>query len=252
MSRFPFYPAQVLAPEPQLGQNLVEAEEARAVRSEKELRLAIQEIAASEPVHLASEFGSAQIKPKASILIATPFRISSQVTIPSTCPGLALVARGFTPLQIDGLAVAFRVEAPLVSLINISHVTPAGGTPPAVFCDLDNADLFRSVDCWCGGTTAAFRSPSGATASDGISIRGYRGSADFDLLVTNSAFVDCNMDDLVLQSGSTGNRFVGCSINDIDNNSNASNVAAGCVIDGTVSNAGTSLFQVGSGNPNVA
>lgn len=228
------FPLPSLSPTPVIGQNLAKAVEAREVRSEAELRAAIQEIAAETGI-----IGAAGLtfKSRALILIAAPFHISDTVTIPSSCSGIELASNGYTPISFpSGQSPCFLVQADFVKFTGITLRVQTGETPPAVFCDLDGADYFRATGCYVGGTTAGFRSPAGAVRSYNLYFSQVAGRGALDLATSQSSFVGCQFGDVTLSDpdglGSDRNLFSSCEIDDITIASNGTaNVFTGCYVD---------------------
>lgn len=233
-------PAKAVQP-PSYREPLLKSVEARAVRSETELRQAILDVQLSQPtIEARSEFDSQLIRRSSAIEIAAPFIISSLVTIPDECFGLEIYSAGFNPIGFaDGVDVCFAVYAQGVRLRNVIQYVPQGATPPSVFADLYGATGFEMLGCWCGGSTAVLRTPSGADASDYLRIDGYRGDSSIDLSTSRSKFVGCDFNNVTISG--TRNRFGACTLDDITEATGSDfNVAAGCIISGSTSPQGSS------------
>jgi hypothetical protein len=209
------YPAASVVAPPTYGTNLYKSIDARQVRSETELRQAISDIQqAPATITARSEFDSQDLRRSSAIEIAAPFVIGSTVTIPEECYGLEIYSAGFNPIGFaDGVTVCFAIYAQYVRLRNITQYVPVGATPPAVFADLYGASRLVVSDCFAGGSTAGFRTPAGAGASDFLSFHNwFSGGSDLDLETSDSAFVGCSIDDVTIEGNR--NRFVGNDLGD--------------------------------------
>lgn len=249
------YPAAAVIAPPPYGSNLFKSIEARAVRSEDELRQAIVDVQLSPTVVTArSEFDSQDLRRSSAIELAAPFVISDTITIPEECYGLEIYSAGFNPIGFsDGVDVCFKIYAQYVRLRNITQYVPSGATPPDVFADLYGADRLTVSDCTVGGQTAGFRTPSGAGASDSMIFQAWRsGGSDLIVSTSDSCFSMCDINDVTL-TGSR-NRFIGCDFDQwVETTGSNSNVVSGCTYDNapTIVGADTEFdtpSAAGSGN----
>jgi hypothetical protein len=232
---------------PTYRQLLFGAQEERVVRSETELRIAIQSIAESSELAVVTSQFSARANSR--IVIAKPIFMDSGLTLPDDVKGLEIVTAGFAPLYFGAVSTAITVDADFVRFSNVSILAKTGTAGPTT------AIVANSVSniSMSGGIINATNVLTGDISDSRIRDMIAAGNIDAEMdrcQVDNvrelqnvtlddsarSKFSGCSMQDLTLTGNSNRCFFTSNEMDDVSDSASAGyNVFVGNYIVGTTS-----------------
>jgi preprotein translocase subunit SecD len=212
------------------------------VRSEQELREALNKARQSGTSIEAAEGGATATFTSVTILLCAPIRLSRTVNIGSDLNGLEIRAAGFQPLT-GNISTLFRLDQCLyVRLTGLAMPFRITDATNRVCVALNGCGFCTVSGCWMASDADAVKTLAGDSASVGFRLV-ENSMADASLSVYDSSITSNYMGDLALQSGSNDVMVTSNFMKDVTLDSGSSDVCVvGNRVDDVTNNGGDALL----------